>query len=410
MPADLPFRPDTARQEPGPGVAARLTAPGPVAFAVLFAVESLARAVLMVVLPVVALATLGDARNVSLAFVAAGCLVIVVSQAIPPLVRRFGAHAVYGLAAVLLAALPLALALGTAASIAAAIALRALAAACATNALQLLIMTRIGRRNLVRMEPLRIFASAGAWCAAPAIGIRLYEQLSPWAAYAAALAAAALLLVHVIVLRVRGGGAVTGAGAAPAPPFAPVRNFRRFFAQPRLRLAYVLNVARENWWAMFFIYVPIYMVTAGMDAEAGGYLVSAGTAMLFGTPLFGRLAGRIGFRPVIVGGFALCAATVLMAAALSAWPWAFAACILASAVGAIALDSIAVVTFQRAVRARERPEMTVVFSTYRDIAALASTGVFSVLLTFFGLWSVFAATGLWLAACARLARHIPRGM
>jgi hypothetical protein len=410
MPAQGPSVSEPAVPEPASaGIASRLITPGPVSFAALFAVESLARAVLLVVLPVVALAALGDARNVSLAFVAAVCCVIAASQAIPPLVRRFGAHAIYGLAAVLLAALPLSLAVGTAVGVTAAIALRALAAACGTNALYLLIMTHIGRRDLARMEPLRVFASAGAWCAAPAIGIRLYEQISPWAAYAAALASAALLLAHVIVLRAR-SGAVTGAAGTPAPPFAPVRNFRRFLAQPRLRLAFVLNLARENWWALFFIYVPIYMVTSGMGAEAGGYLVSAGTAMLFGTPLFGRIAGRVGLRPVIMGGFAVSALAVLLAAALSAWPWAFAASMLVSAVGAIALDSVTVVTFQRAVRARERPEMTVVFSTYRDIAALASTGVFSVLLTFFGLWSVFAATGLWLAACARLARHIPRGM
>ncbi len=396
-------------------LADRLLVPGPVAFASLFAVESLTRALLTVVLPVVALAVLGDARDVSLAFSAAVGLVVVASQAIPPLLRRFGPHVVYGAAAVLMAAVPLCLALSTGAGTIAAIVLRALSAACAMNALHLMIMTHIGRRDLARMEPLRIFAAAGAWCAAPVVGVRLYELVSPWAAYGASIAAAALLLCHILAVWARSRRMGAAGAAAPEPPgagprFAPVRNLRRFVVQPRLRLAYVLNLVRESWWVLFLVYGPIYMVTSGMGAAAGGYLVAAGMAMLFTTPLFGRLARRVGMRRVIMGGFTAAGLGALLAAAATPWPYAFAACILASAVGAMALDSVTMVTFQRAVHARERPEMTVVFATYRDVALMASTAVFGLLLSFFGLWCVFAAAGLWLVACAWLARHVPRGM
>lgn len=396
-------------------LADRLFAPGRVAFATLFAVESLARALLTVVLPVAALAVLGDARDVSLAFTVALCFVVAISQAIPPLLRRFGPHVVYGAAAVLMAAVPLCLSLSNGAGTVAAIVLRALSAACAMNALHLMIMTHIGRRDLARMEPLRVFASAGAWCVAPLIGVRLYEFVSPWAAYGASIAAAALLLCHVAAVRARSRPAAAVGTASPGPPqagqrFAPWRNLRRFVVQPRLRLAYVLNLSRETWWVLFLIYGPIYMVTSGMGAASGGYLVAAGTALLFTTPLFGRLARRVGMRPVIMGGFAAVGLGALLAAAATPWPYAFAACILASAVGAMALDSVTMVTFQRAVHARERPEMTVVFATYRDVALLASTAVFGLLLSFLGLWCVFAAAGLWLSACAWLARHVPRGM
>src|SRR5262249_46454635 len=101
---------------------------------------------------------------------------------------------------------------------------------------------------------------------------------------------------------------------------------------------------------------------------------------------------------------------LLLAAALSSRPALFAVLVVTSAISAVALDSVCMVTFQRAVRARERPAMTTVFLTYRDVAALMSTTVFSLLLSFLGLWSVFAATGLWLGFCAFLARHVPRGM
>jgi hypothetical protein len=67
-----------------------------------------------------------------------------------------------------------------------------------------------------------------------------------------------------------------------------------------------------------------------------------------------------------------------------------------------------VVTFLRAVHARERPEMTMVFSTYRDGGTLLTTAVFSVLLSFLDLWSVFAATGVALMGTAWLALYLPR--
>lgn len=388
-------------------LAARLVEPGPVAFVSLFAVETLSRAFLAVVLPVAALGALGDARNVSLAYTGAVLLVLAASQAIPVLVRRFGAHRVYVLAALTMALVPLCLAAATGPGVIAAIVLRGLAAAAGMIALQLMIMTHTGRRDLAKIEPLRVFSVAGVWSAMPLAGIKVYEQVAPWAAYGVTLVFCLLLLVHLALLRVERGPP----RGLPAPTrFAPLRNFKRYMAQPRLRLAYVLNMARESWWALLFLYVPIYMVTSGMGADAGGYLVSACLAMLFTTPLFGGLARRVGMRPVVMGGFILTGIGLVLAALATPWPLVFAACVLGTTAGAIALDSVSLVTFQRAVHARERPEMTVVFVTYRDVAALASTAVFSLLLSFFGLWCVFAATGLWLLASAWLARYIPRGM
>ncbi len=385
---------------------AGLFQPGPIAFATLFAIECLARATLAVVLPVEALRVVGDARDVSLLFaVAAAALVL--SQGIPPIVRRLGPGGTYVLAAAMMLAMPLSLAAGNGEGIATAVLLRSLAVALGGNALQLLIMAHIDRRELTRMEPLRVAFAAGVWCLAPSIGIRLYEQVGPWASYALAMAAPLALVAHLAVLR---PAVPAASGPAGVVRFQPWRNLRRFLAQPRLRLAYVLNLAREQWWIAFFVYVPIYAVTTGVGASEGGLLVSAGSVLMFVTPLFGRLARRIGVRGLVVPGFVAAGLSMIAAAAVAPWPWAFALCIFVSALAAVALDSVTMVTFQRAVRVRERPEMTTVFITYRDTAQVGATALFSLLLSFFGIWSVFAATGAWLLVCAWLSRWIPRGM
>jgi len=51
-----------------------------------------------------------------------------------------------------------------------------------------------------------------------------------------------------------------------------------------------------------------------------------------------------------------------------------------------------------------------VYGTYRDLIGLTVPGIFTILLSFFGLWSVFVATGIMLFVYAWFARHIPKGM
>ena len=82
--------------------------------------------------------------------------------------------------------------------------------------------------------------------------------------------------------------------------------------------------------------------------------------------------------------------------------------LLASALGAVAVDSVAGVTFLRAVRPFERPQMATVFSIYRDAASVAPPLFFSVLLGFFPLPAVFIATGGFAISCGLLALKLPK--
>lgn len=381
--------------------------PGAVVFALLFALDSMARASLATVIPIVALRVLGNARDVSILFSAVGWVGVGLSLFIPAIVRRYRPRWVYTVGAGLLVVAPLLLALDNLTGLAGGMLARVLAAACLLNALNLYIMAYIRRRDLARSEPIRTFFAAFAWTTGPFLGVWLYTSVSPWATYLLSGGCAVLLIAYFWRLRMEYGPALPADEPART---SPVANIRRFVAQPRLRLAWVLNFGRETWWAMFFIYGPLYMVTHGMSETAGAALVSCGTALLFTTPAMGWLGRRIGLRIFLMGGFLLMAVATLSAAAMTDRPGHVAAALLVAAVGVVALDSVCVVPFLRAVRARERPEMTMVFSMYRDLAGLVPTAVFAGLLSFFDMWSVFAATGLGLAACAWLARWIPRGM
>jgi len=381
--------------------------PGAVVFALLFALDSFARALLATVVPLLALRVLGNARDVSLLFSVVGWVGVALSLFIPAIVRRYRPRWVYTLGAGLLVLAPFLLALDSLLGLASGMLARVFAAACLLNALNLYIMAYIRKRDLARSEPLRTFFSAFAWTAGPFLGVWLYHEVSPWATYLLSAGCAALLIAYFWRLRMEYGPALPADEPARTSPIA---NIRRYVAQPRLRLAWILNFGRETWWVMFFIYGPVYMVTHGMSETAGALLVSCGTAMLFTTPAMGWLGRRIGLRRFLMGGFLWVGGLTLATALFVDHPGFAAASFLLAALGSVALDSVCMVPFMRAVRSRERPEMTMVFSMYRDMAGLVPPAIFGALLSFFDLWSVFASVGLFLVVCAWLARWIPRGM
>ena len=141
-------------------------------------------------------------------------------------------------------------------------------------------------------------------------------------------------------------------------------------------------------------------------------MISLGNAMLFLTVLIGRFAERVGVRRVIVGAYLLTGISMLAAAALAVvgWSVAVAGLLLLAGVWVSGLDAVGNIPFLRAVRARERAEMTTVFRTYIDLSELLPSALFALLLSFFGLESVFATTGLAMLAIGLFARYLPRAL
>jgi MFS family permease len=381
--------------------------PGAIVFASLFAVESFARAVLSTVITLQALALFETTRDVSLIFSLVGVTALAASFAIPRLVRRLSRRWVYSLGGGLLIVAAALLATVSETGQVAGMLVRVFATACLSVTASLYIMQYINRRDLTRSEPLRLQFSALAWTAGPWLGVWLYDTYGALWAYSASAIAALVLLAAFWALRLSDNPAI---GPAARPPPNPIRSIGRFVAQPRLRLAWAITFGRSCWWVFFFIYAPVYMIRAGHSGEEGALLVSAGNAMLFLTPAFGRLAVRYSLRRVLAVAFlALGAATALagLLFASSAWVMAF---LLAGALACVALDAVGNIPFIRSVHPYERPQMTTVFRTYIDASELVTPALFAVVLTVWDLQGVFVVCGLFMVAWAVWPRFLPRGM
>jgi MFS family permease len=142
----------------------------------------------------------------------------------------------------------------------------------------------------------------------------------------------------------------------------------------------------------------------------GALVVSAGNALLLASPLFGRLAARIGLRRPIIAAFIGNGLLTILAAVFFEMPAAVVATLLAAAVGAAVLDALGNIPFMRSVRPFERPQMTTVFRTYIDLSDLLPAAVFSFLLSYFDMRAVFVASGLFCLVVAVVARRLPQRM
>ena len=158
--------------------------------------------------------------------------------------------------------------------------------------------------------------------------------------------AALILLVLFWSLRIGENAVLT---AMRRPPPSPARYLRRFFAQPRLRLAWALAAARSSWWSMFYVYAPIFAVTSGLGAETGGIIVSIGTGWIWLVPFWGWLGRRYGLRRLLQAGYAMAGGLSICAALAFGIPWLGATVLVLAALGTETIDGAGNLLFLRAV-------------------------------------------------------------
>jgi MFS family permease len=383
---------------------------GAYTFAALFSVESLVRALNSTVVSLQAYDILGAAQKVSVLSTAVSVTVLLTTLMLPHLLGRMRRRWAYTFGACLMIAASLALASHVVAGQAAGMLLRNLGAAVMNITLSLYIMDHIRRTDLARSEPLRLSLSTFSWMTGPALGVWLYVSFGPWGPQLAAIAATAVLLLLFWYLRLSDN--VNALPPGHLEDFNALRNLRRFLAQPRLRLAWLIAFGRSCFWSTFFIYGPLLLVEAGLGKTLGGLMISASQALLLTAWLSGRIARRHGVRVVIACAFGLCAAAAMFAGiAGTAAPYVAIACLLMGSVAASALDGVGGIPFLRAVRHRERQHMTAVYRTYIDFSELIPGFVFAFALLWLPIGMVFVILSLGLFVIGWISwRHLPKSL
>jgi MFS family permease len=367
------------------------------------------RASIATIIPIQAYDLLRNEQHVSVLYFVVGIIGMTATLCAPVVFQKVPRRFVYTTGALLLIAACASFATHTLPGQATGMFLKTFGGSALAITLNVYIMEFIPKHKLVQSESLRLALSTLAWSAGPAFGVWLYVTFGHAAAYSWSASWALVLIGVFWSLRISGNPAVRRGKLRPANPIA---NIRRFVAQPRLRLAWMIAFGRSSYWMTFYIYAPILMVATGQGKLAGGLIVSCANVLLAFAIAWGRLGSRIGVRAVVVLAFAgAAAAAVLAGIAGEAHPWIAGLVLLAGVNFAVALDAVGSAPFLRAVHAFERPQMTAVYRTNLDMSELLPPFIYSIILAFGGLGAVFGALGIFCAVCAIVSwRHLPRSM
>lgn len=368
-----------------------------VSLAKLNALDGFSRSVLMGVVPLLALEALGSKEAVTLAYLLGSVMTLVVTLNFTVLERLLQRRWVVTLGGGFLICSSAIFYLGDGLQFAVGIGLRSAAASLFSVCLSLYIMDYIRKEALTRVESRRMVYNGVAWVIGPSLGIWLWSNSAPWTPFLMAALGACAMLAMFWRLRLGGNVIVRKASRLSANP---LKTIPRYFEQPALRIAYLVTFSRAMFWVALFLYGPIYVVEAGLPNWFAGGLLSLASGLLFLSPLCRSLADKFGSRAIIITGQLVAGVNVSVlfllgdARPLGLVFWATAA------VGASMLDVLGNIPFMRLVKARERTEMTMIFSTWRQgselMIPLAATVIlmvapFSVFYLFLGVLLVSAA-------------------
>ena len=378
-------------------------------FASLYTMESFARATIASVIPVQAYEILQSEQAVSVLYTVVSLLGLSVTLFMPMLIRRFARRWVYTAGACLLAIGSLFFVTDTLFGQALGMLCRVMGASALSITLNLYIMDHIRKTEFIRSESLRMAWSTFAWTGGPTLGILLYTNYGIYAAHGTVAVFSLILLALFWYYRLSDNQMIA---AGKSRALNPITNISRFVSQPRLRLAWLIAFGRTCYWTTFFVSGPLFMVIAGEGEVAGGLLISAGNALLFTAIFWGRAGKRFGTRGTIALAFVAMAVSLFAAGWVSTTaPLITGALLLCGALFTIAIDALGSTVFMRSVHPYERSQMAAVYRTYLDFAELTPPLVYSIVLAFFGLGSVFVTLALLMVGCAAVSwRYVPKSM
>lgn len=341
------------------------------------AIEGFARSLLVGIIPLLALEALGSKEMVSRAYLAASLLTLVITLNFAALERLLQRRWVLTLGAGFSLTAVSILSFGDGWVMSIAIGLQSAEASLFSVCLSLYIMDYIGKKELIFTESKRLLYTGIAWMIGPMLGMWLWEETTHWAPFLLSGCAILGMLAYFWYLRLGHNQVIQ---KAKKPSVSILKIIPRYFAQPALRIAYLITLSRAMFWVTLFIYAPIYVVESGLSSWVAGGFLSLVSSLLMVSPLIRRLAGRYGTRLVII--CALLLTGISMASLyLVGEPkpvgllfWTLAA------LGGATVDVLGNIPFMRMVRPHERTEMTMIFSTWREGSWLLTPLVVSAVL------------------------------
>ncbi|HPE60565.1 MAG: hypothetical protein KDI15_10685 [Thiothrix sp.] len=369
------------------------------------ALEGFARAVLVGVVPLLALDALGSKEAVARMYLLAAIFTLCITLNFSSLERLLQRRWVVTLAGGFLCLAAALLYWGHGLVFALGIGLRASAASLFSVCLSLYIMDYITKQHLALNESRRMLYTGAAWLTGPFLGTWLWNQGWHTHPFILSVTSALLMVTFFWWLRLGHNQILSAARSRSLSPFKAVP---RYFSQKRLRIAYSITLTRATFWVTLFIYGPIYVVEAGLPGWLAGAFLSLVSGFLFLSPLVRRASERFGTRTVIMAALTLAGSSMFMLGVLGQPRPAGLVFWCTAALGCACLDVLGNIPFMRMVKPYERTDMTMVFSTWREMSELLTPLTITLVTLVLPFRTYYLLLGAALVGVALLAARLPR--
>ena len=152
----------------------------------------------------------------------------------------------------------------------------------------------------------------------------------------------------------------------------PLSNLKEFFSNKKRLLAYTLTGGSSMWWAIIYIYMPLYMSSLGFSTKEIGYLMlGAAFPLIVFEHKFSKMSKRTGFRKLFFVGFAIPAVFAALSFFIDIFALQITFIVLAS-IGLAMLEPTTEAYFLKVITKEETARFFGPYSTSRDIAQLVA--------------------------------------
>jgi len=176
------------------------------------------------------------------------------------------------------------------------------------------------------------------------------------------------------------------------------KNFKEFFRDKHRVLSYIIGGGIPFWWALIYLFVPMYMIERGLPIEWVGYFMFAiAIPMILFTYIFAKLAGKVGFKKLFKIGFFILFASALSCFFIGGFPVIFGVnniyvilgVLVLASIGAAMLESTLEAYFFDLVKGKEELHFYGPYNTNLEVSRLIAYSLPSLILIFLPFKFIF---------------------
>ena len=176
------------------------------------------------------------------------------------------------------------------------------------------------------------------------------------------------------------------------------KNFIEFFRNKNRVLSYIIGGGVPFWWALIYLFIPMFMIEKGLLIQWVGYFLFAiAVPLILFTYIFAKLAGKIGFKKLFKIGFFILFASVFACFFISGVPtilgfnsvYAILGILVLASIGMAMLESTVEAYFFDLMKAKEELHFYGPYNTNLEVSRLIAYAIPSLILIFLPFKFIF---------------------